>query len=135
MNGFVRIHITLFKHSVDLSLGRVHDFLQALYYFPRPCRNIVIALSRSDDLAAAHLIRRSKAASLSDLDVSTLSLCVWSVARIRTKREEKRKRKKKGAEDIYLCTRKKTLSRFSVFCFQNCKITVLLFEPVCLNRA
>ena len=60
MNGFVRIHITLFEHSVDLSLRGVYNLLQALHYFSTPRRNIISpsAAAEADLAAAAHLVSR-----------------------------------------------------------------------------
>lgn len=48
INGFIRVHVTVFKHSIDLLLSAVIDYLfQALNHLPGPSwysRNSSIAL-------------------------------------------------------------------------------------------
>uniref|UniRef100_A0A2P2M5P3 Uncharacterized protein n=1 Tax=Rhizophora mucronata TaxID=61149 RepID=A0A2P2M5P3_RHIMU len=38
INGLVRVHITLLKHGVDLSLRIINNLLHALHHLPRPRR-------------------------------------------------------------------------------------------------
>ena len=86
IDGFVRIHVTVFEHGVDLCLrAAVHNLFQTLYHLPRPWRDIwnpVIAF------LAAHLLRRKLSLSLS----LSLSLVIRSeqnnVAKWRSEREK-----------------------------------------------